>query len=232
MTEIRYTILVVLGIPLVYKHKSVAMSKSSDSPEKRPVKKRLVKKAVKKSAKKLPPKERFEELARSRQSDEEVEEIDLWDGSYSHLAMIGTWLCGILITVIVPVMGLLMNLSGGAWVNLLGGLAALWVGLWIWYAYRRYSVHYSLTSERFVHAEGLLWRTVDRIELIDIDDVTYVQGPVERAFGVGTIHLSSSDKTTPELSLPGIADVRVVADQIDDARRKERRSRGLHIEAI
>jgi hypothetical protein len=49
---------------------------------------------------------------------------------------------------------------------------------------------------------------------------------------VGTIHISSSDRTHPELLLLGIDDVKRVADLIDDVRRKERRQRGLHIEAI
>lgn len=182
------------------------------------------------------PKERFEQMAASRQNgaggDVDEEESHIWDGSYSHLAMIGTWVAGGLITVIVPILALLTSLPGGYWLGLIGLLALLWIGMWGLYAYRRYSVHYKLSSQRFVHESGLLWRTVDRVELIDIDDVTYVQGPIERAFGVGTIELSSSDKTTPELSLPGIADVRVVADMIDDARRKERRSRGLHIEQV
>jgi membrane protein YdbS with pleckstrin-like domain len=100
------------------------------------------------------------------------------------------------------------------------------------YWYRRLSVHYRLTTQRFVHERGLLWRTVDRVELIDVDDVTYRQGPVERALGVGTIMMVSSDRTSPELRLSGIDDIRRVADMIDDARRKERRSRGLHIESV
>lgn len=182
------------------------------------------------------PKERFKQMAASKQNgaggDVDEEETHVWQGSYSHLAMIGTWIAGGLATVIAPVMALLMNLPGNYWLTLIGILALIWIGMWGLYAYRRYSVHYKLSSQRFVHESGLLWRTVDRVELIDIDDVTYVQGPVERAFSVGTIRLSSSDKTTPELALPGIANVREVADMIDDARRKERRSRGLHIEQV
>jgi len=77
-----------------------------------------------------------------------------------------------------------------------------------------------------------LVRTTDRIEVIDIDDVTYRQGIVERALGVGTILLESSDRTHPTLILSGIDDVQRVAGLIDDVRRKERRRRGIHIEQI
>jgi hypothetical protein len=72
----------------------------------------------------------------------------------------------------------------------------------------------------------------DRIEVIDIDDVTYEQGLVQRMLGVGTIRIASSDRTHPELVLSGIDGVQQVADTIDDIRRKERRKRGLHIESI
>ncbi len=65
-----------------------------------------------------------------------------------------------------------------------------------------------------------------------MDDVTFVQGIIQRMLSVGTIRVSSSDRTHPELVLLGIDNVEKVADLIDDARRKERRRRGLHIEAI
>ena len=51
-------------------------------------------------------------------------------------------------------------------------------------------------------------------------------------FGVGSIKISSSDRSHPELVLLGIEDVKNIADTIDDVRRKERRRRGLHIESI
>ena len=70
------------------------------------------------------------------------------------------------------------------------------------------------------------------IEVIDIDDVTYTQGVVQRIVGVGTIKISSTDRTHPELALLGIDDVERIADMIDDVRRQERRRRGLHIESI
>jgi membrane protein YdbS with pleckstrin-like domain len=79
---------------------------------------------------------------------------------------------------------------------------------------------------------GLLWRQTDRIEVIDIDDVAFTQGPVERVFGLGTVRITSSDQSHPELSLPGIENVQIVAGLIDDARRNERRRRGLYIESV
>jgi len=48
---------------------------------------------------------------------------------------------------------------------------------------------------------------------------------------VGTIRIISSDRSHPELLLPGIAEVQAVAEKFDFARRSERR-RSLHLEQI
>lgn len=157
--------------------------------------------------------------------DEDDVEDEIWNGAYSSKAMIGQWIAAGLATVAAIAIGVMAG-----HVAIMIGLAVLvWVAMFAWYAYRRYSVHYTLTTQRLIHESGILWRTIDRIELIDIDDVTFKQGPVERAFRVGSIIVISGDKTSPELFLPGIDDVRGVADKIDDARRKERRRRGLHM---
>ena len=175
-----------------------------------------------------PPKERFEAAAASKQSHEDEPEDELWQGTFSHLAMIGVWVGG----GVGSVAGFAISLMGNFVLWMLLAILITWVVLVGVYLYRRWSVHYTLTNQRLIHEKGLLWRTSDRVELIDVDDVTFTQGPVERLFGVGRILVSSSDRTTPELYLPGIDRVREIADLIDDARRKERRSRGLHIEAV
>jgi uncharacterized membrane protein YdbT with pleckstrin-like domain len=93
-------------------------------------------------------------------------------------------------------------------------------------------MHYELTTQRFVHQAGVLIRQTDRIEVIDIDDVSYTQGVIQRMLGVGTIRITGSDRTHPELVLRGIDKVPEIASLIDDVRREERRRRSLHIESI
>jgi len=172
------------------------------------------------------PKDRFKESAEARQADNDNdEEQDLWSGGYSGKAMYGTWILGGIVTI---------GLIAGMFAFPLVGLAipVLWVFLSGMLAYKKLSVHYELTTQRFIHKSGILKRVSDRIEVIDIDDVTYEQGIVQRMLGVGTIRIASSDRTHPELVLSGIDGVASVADMIDDIRRKERRKRGLHIESI
>jgi hypothetical protein len=73
---------------------------------------------------------------------------------------------------------------------------------------------------------------MNRVELIDMDDVTYVQGPIQTLLKVGNITIKSSDVSHPVLVLKGISDVKRIAELIDDARRSERRRRGLFMEAV
>ena len=159
-------------------------------------------------------------------------EVETWQGSFSSLAMMGTWLtAGVVSCVALVAAGLLLRNRGG-WVALLVALAVVWIGLALRLFYRQLSVHYFLTNQRFIHERGLLWRVIDRVELIDVDDITFHQGPVERIFGVGTIRIRSSDQSHPEIDLPGIDHVRQVSNTMDELRRAERQRRGLHIEAI
>ena len=68
--------------------------------------------------------------------------------------------------------------------------------------------------------------------MLDVNDITVEQGLLERIVGVGTIRISSSDRTHPELDLPGIENVKEVAALLDNARLAERHRRGLHIEQV
>ncbi len=163
---------------------------------------------------------------------EDEPELDVWEGAYCSKAMVGKWLSAGILTVVVLVSMLKVKSLGENWKIVLLVLAVLWVGLVLMYFYRKLNVRYQLTTQRFIHRSGILTRVSNRIEVIDIDDVTYHQGLIERMFNVGSVQLVSSDRTHPELWLRGIDNVKEVADQIDDLRRKERRRRGLHIESI
>jgi membrane protein YdbS with pleckstrin-like domain len=169
-------------------------------------------------------------VAASRGRGGSVAEEDIWSGAYSAKAMAGSFLAAGVLTLLAAVLAAF----GGppAWAAFLIGAIVVWAGLGLLYLYRRLTVRYRLSTYRFFHDTGLLSRTGNRVEVIDIDDVTVQQGPIERLLGVGTIHIASSDKTNPELALPGINDARRVADLIDGTRRAERNRRGLHIESI
>jgi uncharacterized membrane protein YdbT with pleckstrin-like domain len=166
-------------------------------------------------------------------------EQSLWSGGYSAKAMIGTWLISSIVTAAIlaalfmlPIADYIKLEPRMVWTVALGIILVWWLGGIVMYFYRRISTHYELTNQRFIHKQGILLRTTDRIDIIDIDDVTFSQGIVERILGIGTIILSSSDATHPKLCLRGIDGVDKVSGMIDDTRRKERRKRSLHIETV
>jgi membrane protein YdbS with pleckstrin-like domain len=179
-------------------------------------------------------------------------EKELWAGSYSPKAMIGWFLAAGLVTIAGIV---LISISGqvAAWIPFIAVVVIMWAALAAVTSYNRLSVRYNLTTYRLFHEKGLLSRTRDRIEVIDIDDVTLSQGPIERLLNIGTIHIISSDeslrqkaleeadksaskvdstKVDGRLDMPGIDDVRRVADLIDNTRRAERNRRGVFLENV
>jgi membrane protein YdbS with pleckstrin-like domain len=178
----------------------------------------------------LTPNEKFKAAAAGLDSSEE-QERELWRGSYSPKAMIGAWCLSGLISIVLLIIGLIW-VPWRLWGYLAIAIIIPWIYNQIRLLHRRLSVSYMLTNQRFIHESGVLRRITDRIEVIDIDDITFEQGVVERIVGVGTIKIASSDRTHPELMLYGIENVSQVSGLIDDTRRAERRRRGLHIENI
>ncbi|MGN6545971.1 MAG: PH domain-containing protein [Aureliella sp.] len=180
-------------------------------------------------------KDRFMEAARERAvaSPSPTAERSLWRGGYSAKAMYGTWILSAILSVAALVaLWFFGDRHPAIWPAGLAAIVAWWVIAIGVYLYRRFSVHYELTSQRFIHQRGIMVRRTDRIEVIDIDDVSFTQGIVQRMLGVGTINIISSDRSHPQLELDGIDQVAVVSNMIDDVRREERRRRSLHIESI
>lgn len=170
--------------------------------------------------------ERIAEAATANDTEQE-----LWHGGYSPKAMIGYWLLAGVVTIAAIVVSVIVPLPV-VWLAAGVIAATLWIVFACYLGYERLSVEYTLTNQRFVHKSGILRRKSNRVEVIDIDDVTYEQGLVERMMGVGTIKLLSSDVSDPKLTLRGIDDVQRIANLIDSTRREERRKRGLHIETV
>ncbi len=160
------------------------------------------------------------------------EETILWSGSFSAKGLIHSWLLAMLLTIVMPIGGIVVSASPTEWMVIGGILVIVWAGLGLMLLVQKLNVHYELTDQRLIHRAGILLRRTNRIELIDIDDISHEQGLIERLFDVGTIEITSSDRSHPHIHLPGINHVDDVAMLIDDARRRERIRRGIHIEQI
>jgi len=179
------------------------------------------------------PTERFKEAAAAKleaNSASAPVERSLWEGGYSPKAMYGTWLITVVVSILTIVLVFVTGRGTDATVWYIAGgcLLLVWGAVIATYVYRRLGVHYELTTQRFIHQAGVFVRRTDRIEVIDIEDVSYTQGIVQRMLGVGTIKISGRDQSHPELEMSGIDKVPEVASLIDDVRRDERRRRSLH----
>ena len=136
--------------------------------------------------------------------------------------MLPTWIATGLATVVALVAAAIWLRGLSWWLVLLGALAVLWLYQLATLLYRRTNVRYVLNSQVFIHETGILRRVSDRIEVIQIDDVTFEQTLLDRLAGTGTIRISSADRSHPELVLRGIHDVKRVAG--DHRRRPARRA--------
>jgi len=174
---------------------------------------------------------RFAQAIKARQTGdgEDDTEHSLWKGNYSPLALLGTAFLLAIVTIAIVVVAAIYG-TPTVQISLLIA-AAVWILFGVYYATRRFGIAYELTTQRFIHESGLLSRRTDRIEVIDIEDVSFFQGPIERILGIGTIHVDSTDRSHPHLHMPGIANAKEVAGLIDDVRRKERKKRSLHIQS-
>lgn len=183
------------------------------------------------SSTKVGPKSRVRRVSR-KSSMADRDETVLWTGSFSAKGLIHSWLLAGLISIVLPVGGVMVGATPFEWTVILGIIGIVWLGLGLLLLLQQLNVHYELTDQRLIHRSGILLRRTNRIELIDMDDVSHQQGLIERLFDVGTIEIASSDRSHPLIRLPGISDVEDIAMLIDDARRRERIRRGIHIEQI
>lgn len=113
---------------------------------------------------------------------------------------LGGWLRGTaagLATVLLGIAGIaaLIGAAGewGAWPLVLTGASLLLVLLkWI----EVMSAKYEITPERLIVRRGIVFKSIDEIELYRIKDVRMDFSLLNQWAGIGTIYLSSSDETT------------------------------------
>ncbi len=158
-------------------------------------------------------------------------EIVLWKGTFSWKGMLREFLFAAAASLLVWVIAATTNdpqLRQLLWPLPL----VVWTGLLAWLGFRKLDIGYTLTNQRLLHEKGILYRRTQRMETIDIDDLSLEQGILERLVNVGRIVIQGSDVSDRSLVLLGIDRPREVYEQIEKARRDERRKYGLHLETI
>lgn len=103
----------------------------------------------------------------------------------------------------------------------------------IWRWFQLNCTTYELTTQRLKITHGVFNREEDDLELYRVKDISFSQPFVPRLFGLGNVTMHTSDKTTPELTIAGIADAKEFRDLLRDQverRRDEKRVREIDFE--
>jgi len=139
---------------------------------------------------KPPPSAHSPEIA---QSEEQL----LWTGRPSQIVNLGSFiLCGLLFWLVVPI-------SIALWKWLL-----FWLVVPIFIALRRWltirCMTYESTNQRFRVTSGVLSRRTEELELYRVKDTSLVQPFWLRIFSLANIAMTTSDMSTPSVSIKGI----------------------------
>lgn len=81
---------------------------------------------------------------------------------------------------------------------------------------------YYITKDRLYISKGFLNTSEEEIKLYRIMDVTLNRSLGERMFGLGTIHVCSSDKTTPEFDIKRIKKSNEIRDLLSNIVEEQR----------
>lgn len=123
-------------------------------------------------------------------------------------------------TVLLGIAGFAIMIAAagdwGAWPLALTGLAA---AIFIWKWIQNMSAKYEITPERLVVRRGIVFKSIDEIELYRIKDVRMDFSLLNQWAGIGNICVSSSDETTR------VGDL--VMRHIEDAQRRREELRRL-----
>ncbi len=87
--------------------------------------------------------------------------------------------------------------------------------------------NYTLNEEKLICDYGILSRTQEEIWLYRILDVTVTRTLFQRIFNVGTIHICSNDKSTPEFNIVSVKDPLQIKEVISKKVNEERNSKNV-----
>jgi membrane protein YdbS with pleckstrin-like domain len=135
------------------------------------------------------------------QTEDHVEEKDLWEGRYSVLEAGGWWILSAILLLAVVVFYLVEivdGLKGSNTFLIIGISVAALVFLFgtVRHVHGWLTNKFKITTQRVFYIQGFLSRTTDELEIIRVDDVQYKQNLYERLFNVGTVVvIAPTDRT-------------------------------------
>jgi len=91
-----------------------------------------------------------------------------------------------------------------------------------------HNLSYQITSERIIRTQGVFSKVTDYTELFRVIDVGHYQTFLQRIFGVGTIIISSSDRSNPYLAIIGVKEIGETIKFLQENVKKQRIENKIH----
>ena len=113
------------------------------------------------------------------------------------------------------------------------GLCTIFVvGLILFYkAWKIRMTHYEVSPDRIEYGEGVFERKVDNLDMFRVVDIKLRRNVLDCVVGVGTVILTTSDKSHPEFEFKKIKNSRELYDTIKKASLSaDRRTNVVHVE--
>ena len=106
------------------------------------------------------------------------------------------------------------------------------VGVVLFYkAWKIRMTHYEVSPDRIEYGEGILDRRVDNLDMFRVVDIKLRRNVLDLLVGVGTVILTTSDKSHPEFEFKKIKNSRELYDTIKKASLSaDRRTNVVHVE--
>jgi uncharacterized membrane protein YdbT with pleckstrin-like domain len=133
----------------------------------------------------------------------------LWKGTPSQWLNLGPYSLALLLIACMVIAGVFFPLAFAALI-----FPLIWI-LWRYLVIR--CERFELTSQRLRITRGVLNQTCDEVELYRVKDVLVERKWWMRILGLGSLHLETSDRSLPNITIPAIPD----AINLRESLRKE-----------
>lgn len=111
------------------------------------------------------------------------------------------------------------------------GLAAIAMLILFFKALKLKMIFYEVTADRIEWSRGILDRKVDNIDMFRVVDLKMRRNLLDCVFGIGTVVLTTSDKSDPEFVFEKVRDCRDLYDAIKKASlESDHKGNVVHIE--
>jgi len=145
----------------------------------------------------------------------------IWKGSSSQLLNFRHFAIAIIIMAVSVWASLHFQVTAILLVTLIALLYALYNYLVV------NAASYTLTNQRIIRRIGLFNRTTFEVELYRVKDVHLFEPLQLRMFGLGTIHLISSQRSTPVFELTAVKNAAELREQLRHLVENRRNEKGV-----